>query len=230
MLSLRLEKIANKVPACKCAADIGTDHGYVPIALAKRGDVEHIIGLDIRPKPLAKAEKNVGIEGLTEKIELRLSDGAEKLKAGEANAIVISGMGGELMTEIIKAGEEVFRAADVMILSPQSELKEFRSFLLSNNYQIFDEDIVHDEGKFYFIMTVKNGASDISTYEDYELEFSKQLIERKDMNLKNYILRELQLSLGISKMLSTVESESAELKRQQCMERMQMIGRAINRY
>ena len=89
----RLETIISMVPKCDTAADIGCDHAYVSIALVERGIAKRAIACDINAGPLKHAEENIRTAGVEEKIETRLCDGLSGVKAGEADTVIIAGMG-----------------------------------------------------------------------------------------------------------------------------------------
>ena len=135
-------------------ADIGTDHGYVPISLVQRKKIKKAIAMDVNKGPLKRAEEHIREAQLEEYIETRLSDGVKKLEVGEVNSILIAGMGGDLVIRIIKNGMEICRSVDELILQPQSELGKVRKFLRENNFEIIDEDMVIEEGKYYPMMKV----------------------------------------------------------------------------
>ena len=97
MLKGRLLAIANAVPPSRAIADIGTDHGLVPVWLVTNGIAQKAIITDISPGSLAKAESLIKQEGLADKIEPRLGDGLLPVKPGEVDTIVIAGMGGMLI-------------------------------------------------------------------------------------------------------------------------------------
>ena len=100
-LSKRLEVIASHVDKCESIADIGTDHGYIPIDLVKRGICERAVASDINKGPMEKARINVGFEGLSDKIKVYLGAGLKPLKVSEVDGIIIAGMGGNLTRNII---------------------------------------------------------------------------------------------------------------------------------
>ena len=153
-LSKRMQALADQVSAGAVFADIGTDHGFLPIYLVEQKKVERAIAMDVRPGPLSRAKEHVQEAGLEAKIELRLSDGLEKLSVGEAQTILISGMGGPLMEGILIRGAAVAKEATELILQPQSEIDGFRRFLAREGYVILEEDMCLDEGKYYFLMKV----------------------------------------------------------------------------
>ena len=105
-LSDRLRLIAGLIKKGSKVADIGTDHGYLPIFLVKSGITDRVIAMDVRKGPLKKAEDNTRAFCVSDQIELRLSDGLAALEKGEADTVTISGMGGRLIQSILTNGME----------------------------------------------------------------------------------------------------------------------------
>ena len=161
-LSKRLERIASFVQPGSRVADIGTDHGYVPIWLVQKGVCPSALAMDVRKGPLERAEEHVEEVGLSGKIELRLSDGLAKLKAGEADTVVIAGMGGKLTCRILEQGRHVWEnwseGKERLILSPQSEQDEVRHFLEEQGFLILREAMLTDEGKYYIVIEAARGT------------------------------------------------------------------------
>lgn len=143
-------------------ADVGTDHGYIPIALMEKHRIMGAVAMDINEGPLARAKEHIAKAGLEEYIQTRLSDGVQELKEQEADSILIAGMGGELVVHILSEGEEVCAAAAELILQPQSEIRKVREFLREHNYKIVDEDMVCEDGKYYPMMRVVHVETDQS--------------------------------------------------------------------
>ncbi len=136
-------------------ADVGCDHGYVSIYLVQSGIAANALAMDVRSGPLAMATGNVQAFDLSGCIETRLSDGLERLEPGEADALVIAGMGGKLMISILEKKSLMNLGIKCAVLQPQSDIDEFRQYLRDNNLIIVDENIVLDEGKYYFPIKVK---------------------------------------------------------------------------
>jgi tRNA (adenine22-N1)-methyltransferase len=153
-LSKRMEAAAAMVSAGNILADVGTDHGYIPIELVQRGIVPSAIAMDLREGPLSRAREHIKEQGLSERITLRLSDGVSALSKGEADTILIAGMGGELIIRILTDGADICRSVRELILQPQSVIGEVRRYLRENGYRITDEDMVLEDGKFYPMMRV----------------------------------------------------------------------------
>lgn len=135
-------------------ADIGCDHGYVSIYLVESGIAGRAIAMDVRKGPLSGAASNIHDYGLSDCITTRLSDGLKALEPGEADAIIIAGMGGKLMMRILEEGDPVALGACYGVLQPQSDLGEFRKYLRDKGYVILDEKVILDDGKYYFPMKV----------------------------------------------------------------------------
>ena len=153
-LSKRMKAVASMVTPGYVLADVGTDHGYVPISLVQRKKIPKAIAMDINKGPLERASAHIAEFQLEEFIETRLSDGVKKLKVGEVDSILIAGMGGELVIHILSDGMELCRSVKELILQPQSELDKVRQFLRENRYKIVDEDMVIEDGKYYPMMKV----------------------------------------------------------------------------
>lgn len=146
--------VASMITDGNVLADIGTDHGYVPIALVQEKKIPKAIAMDVNQGPLQRACEHIATYHLEDYIETRLSDGVENLKAGEADTILIAGMGGDLVIRILSEGQEVCRNAKELVLQPQSELGKVRKFLREQKYKLVDEDMIIEDGKYYPMMKV----------------------------------------------------------------------------
>ena len=148
-LSERLSSVASMVTSGNCLADVGTDHGYVPIYLYERNIIPRAIAMDVNKGPLERARLHIAEYGYQNNIETRLSDGLAALKAGEADSVTIAGMGGPLIIRILSAYPEVTASLKELILQPQSEISEVRAWLCEQNYEIVEEHMVFEDGKYY---------------------------------------------------------------------------------
>lgn len=158
MLTKRLNCILNYVN-CKVAADVGTDHAYIAVELIKSGKAEKVIASDINEGPLNIAKNNIIKEGLSEKIETRLGGGLSVLEEGEADTVIIAGMGGELICQIIK--DDIQKAKkSVLIIQPMNAQYEVRKFLLENGFNIKCEDIECEAHRVYNIIIAENGKQE----------------------------------------------------------------------
>ena len=158
MLTRRLNCILNYVN-CKVAADVGTDHAYIAVELIKSGKAEKVIASDINEGPLNIAKNNIIKEGLSEKIETRLGGGLSVLEEGEADTVIIAGMGGELICQIIK--DDIKKAKkSVLIIQPMNAQYEVRKFLFENGFKIKCEDIECEAHRVYNIIIAENGKQE----------------------------------------------------------------------
>ena len=122
-ISNRLMTAAALVTQGYTLADVGTDHGYIPIYLLQQKKIPSAIAMDINEGPLERAKEHIALYGLQAYIQTRLSDGVAALKPGEVEAVLIAGMGGGLVMHILKNGEKVCQSAKELILQPQSEIE-----------------------------------------------------------------------------------------------------------
>ncbi len=200
-LSKRLEAVASLVSNSQCVADVGTDHGYIPIYLVENQKTKTAIAMDINKGPLLRAKENIESHGFTEQIETRLSDGLKEVLPGECDAVVVAGMGGNLVIKILEEGKHIRQNVKEWILQPQSELWKVREYLVANEYCIVDEDIVEEDGKIYPMMKVVNGISE--SYQDIELQYGKCLLQKKHPTLLLYLDKEIRTKEQILKQLET---------------------------
>lgn len=148
-LSDRLQSVAGLVTMGSRLADIGTDHAYVPITLVAEQKIPSAIAMDIKKGPLQIAKEHIDRAGFGQYISVRLSDGLEKLRAGEADSIVIAGMGGRLAVKILSEGAAKLDGVREIILQPQSEIAYVRRYLREHGMRIEMEKMVMEDGKYY---------------------------------------------------------------------------------
>lgn len=225
-LSKRLEAVASFVRKGSLAADIGTDHGYIPIYLVEEGICERVIAMDVREGPLMRARKNIRERGLEGKIEVRLGDGFSALQPGETDTAVIAGMGGELIIHILQNGYHVWEGLSEMVLSPQSELDKVRHYLDRQGFFIDREEMILDEGKFYTIMLVKKGQMKYENEAQYR--YGKRLIEEKNPVLASFLEKEKKRIGRILNDLKGENSLKAEAARRELNQQLIWIKEAQN--
>ncbi|MBK5262149.1 MAG: SAM-dependent methyltransferase [Peptostreptococcaceae bacterium] len=143
-LSKRLEMIANLIDENETMADIGTDHGFLPVALWERGICKKIILSDVNKGPLEKASQNIKSTNPGIEFDLRLGNGLETILSGEVSTLVIAGMGGVLITEILGADLEKTKSFKKIILQPRNGQSKLRYWLLTNGFDIIKEELVKE--------------------------------------------------------------------------------------
>lgn len=185
-ISLRLKTIASQIKQCDCVADIGTDHGYIPIYLLKSGQCKRVIASDINKGPVEKARLNAFVSGLEDSIECRLGGGLSVIQPGEADVILIAGMGGNLIRDILEEGIEVFKAADYAVLQPIQNPDILRKHIIEKGYTIIEEDLCVDDKKYYEIIKIKYENSPKKKASIY-YEIGEKLITEKHPLVESYI-------------------------------------------
>lgn len=155
-ISYRLKYIAGLVTPGSIAADIGTDHGFVPVFLVKEGISPCAIAVDISEGSLSKARELAEKAGLSGKIDCRPSDGFASLRPGEADCAVISGMGGILICNIIEAHPEVMNSLKEIIISPHRDADLVRTVLSEHGFTITHDEVITDKNKSYVVIKAVN--------------------------------------------------------------------------
>lgn len=187
----RMLAIADLVDVSRVLADVGCDHAYISINLLEKGKVERIIASDLREGPLNIARDNIRLYGFEDRIETRLCAGLCGYEAGEADTILISGMGGMLVKEILSESIDVVRRADTLILEPQSDLRVVRAYLKDIGFEIIDEDMLNEGGKYYQIMKAVKSKERMEVCDDIgamaENEFGPILIKKKHPVLLEFL-------------------------------------------
>ena len=231
-ISERLKCVAGLVNKGARVADIGTDHAYLPIYLVQEGIAPSAIAMDLRKGPLDKAKKHICDNCLEDRIQTRLSDGLEKLSANEADIITICGMGGRLIADIVTKGMNVITQNTTLIVSPQSEVGDFRHFLVSQRLVVDDEKMLKEDGKYYFIIKCRKSDENVySEYSETQYQYGWKLLENKDKTLYEYLIKEKETNDGISNSLKKDESNpTVKLRLQQLSQKNNIIMDALSYY
>jgi len=187
-LSLRLKTIAGMV-RYPTLADVGTDHALLPVYLCYAGLLTKAAACDVNKGPLERAQKNVTQNGFIQVIETRLGSGLETLNPGEFETLVIAGMGGTLITQLLSAHLETAQSFKQLLLQPQRNFYDLRIFLLNNCFTITNEEILIDGGKYYFIIEAVPGES--KPYTEAELTFGKFVPQKNSVVFHQYLLDEI---------------------------------------
>ena len=227
-LSKRLQAVANLVTPGKRLADIGTDHGYVPIWLYEQGRIPSALAMDLREGPLQRAKEHIRMHGLDEKIKTRLSDGLEKLLPGEADSIVIAGMGGMLVVKILTQGQAVLDSVQELILQPQSDLDAVREYLHRTGFVIVREEMVFEEGKYYPMMKAVHGENT----DDRKIWFlyGRLLLENRHPVLESYLQKEYDSCCKLLEKLSKTATEVSSRRCEELLEKKHLIEEALAFY
>ena len=217
-LTPRLKTIADEIKNGETMADIGTDHGFLPVYLWEAGICPKVVMTDISRGSLSKAAENCRSFYPDEEFDLRLGNGIEVLSYGEVDSVVIAGMGGILMTEILGADLRKARSFRKLILQPRNRIGYLRWWLYSNGFSVSNEKLVR-EGKFIceVITAVPEERAvpgDLGP-DDIEYEFPHKLIDYKNELTEEYLEKKLNLEkLILCSMSEGRQEEPAKLRRQ----------------
>lgn len=230
-LSERMKAVADMVTPGGRVVDIGTDHAYIPIYLVDRGVADRALACDVNSGPLSIAKEHIAREGLSEKIDLLLSDGLKKADIDSGDSLVIAGMGGLLIKEIISSSMDKARISREMILQPQSEYGQLREYLSDSGFVIEDEDALEEEGKFYFLMKVLYKPQEVRILSDVEKEFGPVLLKKRDETLRIYLEKKLDVNKEIILKLNKSQEKTSIIKRaEEIRQRISLIDKALGDY
>lgn len=158
LMNERLRCILSHIPAGIGLIDVGTDHGYLPVALAENGYAGRLFASDLRPGPLSAAKKIAGAAGVADRIGFQLCDGLADCDPGAVDTIVIAGMGGDTICGILDRAEWCTDARYTLILQPMTRAEVLRYWLTYNEFAILQEDLVKDRGIVYPVMIARFGG------------------------------------------------------------------------
>lgn len=180
-LGNRLKTVSQFVRRGSSVVDIGTDHAYLPVYLVTENISEKALACDLRKGPLFNAQKTVEQNNLTDKIELRLSDGLEKVNPDDGDDILICGMGGILITDILSKAEWLKNPRYRLVLQPQSHCEQVRRFLTCNGFDIINEKSCEESGKLYNVI-VAEYSGDVKEYPDWFYYFGSLIYEHDEIS------------------------------------------------
>lgn len=190
MISKRMSAICALLENSDRVADVGCDHGYVAIELVRNKKTKRAICSDVRKAPLEKAKLHIQEALLDEYIECRLSDGLKNYEPSEVDAVIIAGMGGPLIQKILDESSQVVADIEQFILSPQSDIENFRRYLYNNKMNIETECIIKEDNKYYFIMKARHNTEKVKDLSDLEYKYGKGLLDKKDPILRDFLAYE----------------------------------------
>lgn len=166
ILSKRLATVASFVPEGAALLDVGSDHAYLPIALANKGLLTHAVAGEVVEGPYQSAKEHVAMAGLIDVIAVRLANGLAAMEESDClTTITICGMGGRLITTILEAGKEKLSKIKRLILQPNNREDELRIWLSTNGFAIVAESIVLENDKYYEIIVAEPGSQILSDNE-----------------------------------------------------------------
>lgn len=177
-LSQRLERVAAHIPPGARLADIGSDHGFLPVVLVLRGAIEAAVAGEAAAGPCESARRNVRRNGLDARISVRLANGLAAIESDDRiDTISLSGMGGETIVEILEAGKARLQDGQRLVLQPNGGEQPLRQWLMDNGYRIVSEEVLR-ENRFDYEIIVAEQADSVR-YSPQELLFGPLLMREK---------------------------------------------------
>ncbi|MBE5928543.1 MAG: SAM-dependent methyltransferase [Lachnospiraceae bacterium] len=209
-LSKRLSSVVSYVSSGNKVADIGCDHAFTSIHLIRSGIASSVLASDVNDGPLVIAEKNIRMSGLDSQIEVRKSNGLSEITTSDnIDTILISGMGGYLIIDILNSNIGVRDKAKELILQPQSDIHNVRHYLHNNGFSISDEMMVYEDGKYYNIIKAVPGNQSYDN--EFEYLYGKALIDNRDEVFKDYIKNIYKTNAAIISRLEGNEKQTDRL-------------------
>ncbi len=205
-LDNRLSKVAGLVKNCNTLADIGSDHAYLPAYLLMSGKINRAIVCDVNSGPLENGKNTCRTLGIYDKCDFRLGSGLSVLRENEADTITICGMGGELMSNLLRENINIAKSAKCLILQPQSAYDMLMELLYENGFGVLEEAIVKDRHLYYRIISASYGAN---TEKD-DFLYPSRLARQKDEVYRDFLNFRLGINENIIEKLSLAKDKDEE--------------------
>jgi len=214
ILTPRLKIIADSIQGFETVADIGSDHAYLPIYLVKNGRVKSAIATDINSGPVEISKKALKSHKVEESVRVRQGNGLEVIAPKEAEVIVIAGMGGILIRDILDKDAKVAESAKLLILQPMRDSDKVRRWLITHGFDITDEELVKEQDKIYEVIWAKPAAA-VKTAEGLMLMGDK-IIEKKHPLAAEYINKKMSELEKVVAALEVMDMVSCRERAEEC--------------
>lgn len=225
-LTNRLQLIADLIPKDSVIADIGTDHGYLPVYLVENGIIKKAIASDVNEGPVDNAKKTIEEEHVEENIEVRLGSGLSTIEERDnVDTVVIAGMGGTLIANLIDAEIEKVKKFDRLILQPMTTKIDLRKYLIYNGFEIISEHVAIEGEKIYEIIVSRYGSKEI--WEEIYYDIGKKF----DTSSPEYLLfiqSKLEKYKEIALKIEKNGKGKSNLKKNEILEKINIIEKLIS--
>ena len=209
----RLKAVAALIPECDFLTDVGTDHAYIPIYAVKNGIAKRAAAADVVDGPLKIAAANIKNYNLSDKISVVKSDGLTDTPSSDV--IVIAGMGGTLISDILTAGQKKAHAAKALILQPMTCACDLRKSLHRLGFKIVKETIAKDSGKLYNVMVAQNGMQNFA--DEFYYHIGEYPLKNSDPLLFGFISQKLTVLKRKIDGMAKSESSAVKQELESCM-------------
>jgi len=214
VLKGRLKLIYDMIPPCDILADIGTDHALIPAYALLNDRCKKAVACDVKPGPLERAERTRSKYLLEKSMELRMGSGLQPISEHEADVVVLAGMGGILITELIQESIKIAEAANYILIQPMTHQELIRPFLWKNGFEIVNEALTREENKLYLVILARyTGSRKVNTERIREL-IGDILIKKNDPFVKDWvkdhIKKQKKAVSGLKSAKATYDAEKIE--------------------
>ncbi|MGI6084545.1 MAG: tRNA (adenine(22)-N(1))-methyltransferase [Acetivibrionales bacterium] len=214
VLKGRLKLIYDMIPLCDTLSDIGTDHALIPAYALLNGRCNRALACDVKSGPLERAEKTRRKYELENRVELRLGSGLTPVAEEEADVIVMAGMGGILITELISESINIARKANYIIIQPMTRQEIIRPFLWENGFEISNEALAYEGNKLYLAILTRYTGTRKENCDRIQELIGDMLIKNNDPLLKDWVkdhIRKQKKALnGLKSAKATYNAEKIE--------------------
>lgn len=216
-LSKRLQQVADyiiqygKTPIR--LVDIGSDHAYLPVNLLLNGKIEWAIAGEVVDGPFESAQKEVKLQQLDHKIDVRKGDGFEVVaEEDQINTAAICGMGGVLITSILQEGFDADKLPSLLVLQANNGVPNLRKWLMNHNYQLLNETLIDEKGQIYDVLVAEktNQAEAVEDYSRHQLFFGPYNLENPPAAFEKYWQRDLEHQERILSQLTAGKTDHKE--------------------
>ncbi|WP_318615051.1 tRNA (adenine(22)-N(1))-methyltransferase TrmK [Sporosarcina sp. YIM B06819] len=225
-LSTRLATVASFVETGAVVADIGSDHAYLPCFLVHNGTVQKAVAGEVVKGPYESAVRNVRREGLSSAVTVRLANGLFAIEEGDAvDTVTIAGMGGPLIATILESGKNRLRGVKRIIAQPNIYAKAIREWAVANDWIIYNEAILKEDGKIYEIIVLERGTA---TYDELQLLVGPFLLQSKSAVFLEKWERELsEWQRVLSSLQQAEQTEAIQARKQELLTHIDFVGKVL---
>lgn len=228
-LSRRLHALLNFIPENSTIADIGSDHAHLPCRAIQEGLARKAIAGEVHIGPFKQAQANVKEYGMTDMISVRLGDGLDVLSPKEVDTVVIAGMGGELITEILDRGERKMGADTTLILQPNIREPLLRGWLSEHGWKITGEAIVEESPHFYEIIQAKHMAIEQKLTDAEKMMGPFLLRHQTPIFKKKWTNRAAKMRRILDALNQSEQTDVVSEKKKDYLRKIQMIESILNK-
>ncbi|MGI6588831.1 MAG: tRNA (adenine(22)-N(1))-methyltransferase [Peptococcia bacterium] len=213
-LSQRLLKLAHMVPVGARVADIGTDHALLPCYLVKKEISPYVIGVEVKKGPYKKACLTVNEYNLQGQIELRLGNGLTVLKPGEVDTVVLAGMGGTVICNILEESPQVLFSLDKIIVQPMRNAALVRLWLVEHGWLFSEEELVYEDKQYYQLISARRRGpkEKVLSLNEVEATYGSLLLKKRHPLLSGLVEKDLEGWQEILGELAKSNKEEAKIR------------------